>query len=146
MKKFYQYSFLIVLIVIVVALVGTLLTMNSYEDDDYKAPVTKSYVEPNSTENKKQNEIEENYPDEVALITYAETIIEDEFGDANFVWAEYYNVVPPEYSLRSKVEGFVKINGIEHEFTVIFEFEDEQYKYYNALYLQVDDLVMYDYR
>ncbi|MFR5876360.1 MAG: hypothetical protein ACLUFN_07710 [Eubacterium sp.] len=99
----------------------------------------------NARDNTIQNETIE-IPDEVELITYSERVLEDEFGNAEFSWLDYYNTVSPKNgSLKAKVEGSAYINDIKHQFTLIIEFTNETYKNYDVKYLQVDDTEIYNY-
>lgn len=96
----------------------------------------------NDSANKKSDD---DLPSDAAMVTYAEEIIRDHYGDAKFRWADYYNIVKPEYDKRAKIEGTVSIHSVDYEFIVIFEFDDD-FDEYTPLMLEIDEKTIYDYR
>lgn len=91
--------------------------------------------------------ISEKIPDEIAMITYSEILLEDYYSEPDFMFTEYYNVVLPEYNLTGKVEGVFKDkNKNKHTYQMIIKFSDDNYTTYSATYLYVDGAEIFDFR
>lgn len=81
-------------------------------------------------------------PDEVELMTYAQTILDDNLSNPKYSSNKSdYTFV--ETKLRYKIEGNVTENGIKQRFYMIIEFDDENYKDYKLISLQVGNNRIY---
>lgn len=84
-------------------------------------------------------------PDDTELLSYAQYVLDDMLKNPNYSYnTDDYNIVPPNESLRSKIEGEVEINSKVNDFIVIIEFVDNTYKEYDLEYLWVGGEVIYD--
>ena len=97
-----------------------------------------------SKDAKKQEKENSNIPDKIALMTYAQIVIEDYYPSPKFPASkDEYDVVST--GLRSKIEGKVSVDGTSEyqRFWVIIEFTDDTYKEYNLISLQIGNDVLY---
>ena len=133
-KRKYGCLLPIVSLIVIFALIGAISSCFSSGSDDIgsnKAATTES--------------INENEPDKIELMSYAQTVLDDYYPSAKYSRnKDEYNCVGsyPRY----KVEGEVSVDGMQEyqPFYMIMEFSDETYTEYELISLQVGDEVLYE--
>ncbi len=81
-------------------------------------------------------------PDDVELMTYAQTVVKDYFSDSKFS-SNPSNYKFIETGLQYKIEGYVTTNSKEEKFYIVIRFSDDKYKEYDVVSLQVGNKRIY---
>lgn len=96
-------------------------------------------------EYKKQQEATANEPDDIEIVSYAQTVIKDFYPDSKFPFGatKEYKVV--KTNLKYKIEGTFKENknASYEDFCMIIEFLDDKYETYDLISLQVGKIDIY---
>jgi hypothetical protein len=81
-------------------------------------------------------------PDDIELMTYAQTVLDDNLNNIKYSrnTSDYTFI---NTNLRYKIEGKVTVNSLNEKFFMIIEFDDESYKSYTLISLQVGDERIY---
>lgn len=97
-------------------------------------------------EYKKQKESAANEPDNIELVSYAQTVIEEFYPDSKFPLnsTREYKVV--KTALRYKIEGtFKETKDASYEdFCMIIEFVDDKYETYDLISLQIGKTTIFE--
>ena len=81
-------------------------------------------------------------PDNVELMSYAQTVLKDNLSNPKYSsYKGDYTFI--ETGLRYKIEGNVTVNNSNNKFYMIIEFDDNTYKDYTLISLQVGDKIIY---
>ena len=134
MKKFYQkWWFWVIVGMLVLGLIGEIMGKTETKETNNTTNNITNKIENTQKESKREEE-----PDEIELMSYAQTVLKD-------------NLTNPTYSrnkkdykfintgLRYKIEG--KVNN--ENFYMIIEFVDDTYKEYDLISLQVGNEKVY---
>lgn len=81
-------------------------------------------------------------PDDVELMTYAQTVVKDYFSDSKFS-SNTSNYKFIETGLQYKIEGYVTTSNKEEKFYMVIRFTDYKYKEYDVVSLQVGNKKIY---
>lgn len=81
-------------------------------------------------------------PNEIELMSYAQFVLDDNLPNPSYShYKGDYTFVGN--NLRYKIEGTVTLNNIKKNFWMIIEFDDNTYKNYELISLQIDNEIIY---
>lgn len=96
----------------------------------------------NSLGNNSKTTSSSSKPDDIELMSYAQTVLEDNLNNPKFShYKGDYTFV--NTNLRYKIEGNVTIDNSKEKFYMVIEFIDDSYKEYDLISLQVGNKTIY---
>lgn len=82
-------------------------------------------------------------PDEIELMTYAQTVLDDYFPECKYSRRkDEYTFIKTD--LRYKIEGNVSIDDFSEKFYMIIKFTNDDFEFYDLISLQIGDEIIYE--